>query len=120
MRQDESYEPGDWVVMRVNKRSPHPGPRAEEVEPEPMGEGYQYKVDKYWTVADVLPEGAVVVRTRRGKRRVIHTGNPALRHANLWERLTLRSRFPAGIRSWLRFCRPTRIPPNRGCRTRRG
>jgi len=89
------YKRGDWVVYRMQKYSGRPGPRATQVEPEPHGEKYVYHVEKFWTVADVLPDGQLVLVTRRGKRHVLRADDPQLRPARWWERLTYRSRFPA-------------------------
>lgn len=89
------YKPGDRVVYLATKHSAHPGPRAEDVEPEPHGEGYTYYVKKYWVVADVHPDGWLTVITRRGKRRAVWSGDPRLRSARWWELLFFRRRFPA-------------------------
>jgi len=88
------YKPGDRIVYRLSKYSSHPTPRAVEIRPEPKGECYSYEVLKYWIVAGVQPDGQIVAVTRRGKRRVIHSEDPALRHARWWERLFFRGRFP--------------------------
>jgi hypothetical protein len=89
------YKPGDRVVYLATKHSAHPGPRAEDVEPEPHGEGYTYHVKKYWVVTDVAPNGWLTVITRRGKRRQVHADDPHLRAARWWELLFFRRRFPA-------------------------
>lgn len=94
MKSIPRYKVGTPVVFRMSKRSPHPGPRAEQVQPEPMGEGYQYVVDKYWIVADIRDDGQLVLRTRRGKTHLFHADHPALRPANLLERLFKADRFP--------------------------
>jgi len=88
------YKRGDWVVYRMQKYSASPGPRAANVEPEPHGEKYVYHVEKFWTVADVQPDGQLVLVTRRGKRHVLAPNDPQLRPARWWERLVYRSRFP--------------------------
>ncbi|NBB84580.1 MAG: hypothetical protein GVY28_14405 [Alphaproteobacteria bacterium] len=88
------YRQADPVVFRMTKRSGHPGPRAENIDPEPHGEGYGYHVDKYWVVAEVRDDGQLVLRTRRGKTHVVRPDHPSLRPANLWERLVKRGRFP--------------------------
>ena len=87
------YQPGDRVVYVAEKHSPHPGPRAEAVQPETKGEGYSYRVKKFWVVLEVRSE-VLVVRTRRGKQRSIATSDPRLRPARWWEKLLLASRFP--------------------------
>ena len=54
-------KPGDPVVYQLSKVSTDPGPRAHDVHPAEFGETYQYLVDKYWKVADVLADGMVVL-----------------------------------------------------------
>lgn len=88
------YKPGDCIVYRQTKHSSHPTPRAVEVWPEPKGEFYSYDVLKYWVVSSVQHDGRLVVKTRRGKSRVIQREDPALRRARWWERLLFASRFP--------------------------
>ena len=88
------YKPGDRIVYRLSKHSSRPTPRAVEVRPEVKGEFYSYDVLKYWIVARVQPDGRIVAITRRGKRRTVHTEDPALRRARWWERLFFASRFP--------------------------
>ena len=87
------FQIGDRVIFRATKRSTRPTPRAKVVYPEPMGEGYCYEVEKYWLIQQV-EEQQVVVRTRRGKTRVLNRDDPALRRAYWWERLLFRDRFP--------------------------
>ncbi len=58
-----------------------------------MGEGYQYEVDKFWTVREVR-ETELVLLTRRGKVRVVDIADPLLHGANWWERIIYRDRFP--------------------------
>lgn len=88
------FRRGDLVIFTVEKRGTAPGPRARDVEPEPLGEDYRYLVDKYWVVEADASDGRVFVRTRRGKRHLIQTDNDNLRHANWWERLMFADRFP--------------------------
>ena len=88
------FKQGDPVVYRMPKFSTRPGPRAQDVSPSPQGELYTYEVDKFWVVADLKPDGKVLLRTRRGKEHLIEADNPRLRHANWWERLVYRGRFP--------------------------
>lgn len=88
------FHRGDLVVYRMQKYTSHPGPRAEQVEPEPQGERYLYHVDKYWVVADVATDGSIVVLTRTGKQRRLEGGDTRLRPARWWERWLLRGRFP--------------------------
>ena len=87
------YQPGDRVVYVAEKYGPHPGPRAEAVQPETNGEGYSYRVKKFWVVLEVQSD-SLVVRTRRGKQRSVLTSDPRLRPARWWEKLLLASRFP--------------------------
>ena len=89
------FEPGDWVVYRKTKHSEQPGPRASNVAPARHGEGYTYTIDKYWVVRDVLPDGQLLIRTRRGKEHVVSPNDPVLRRANLLQRLLHRARFTA-------------------------
>ena len=88
-----SYAPGDWVVYRKQKRSASPGPRAESVRPASRGESYNYFVDKYWVVEQVLSEDKLRLRTRRGKEHIVPIHDPRLRKARWWERLMHRNRF---------------------------
>jgi hypothetical protein len=88
------YKTGDRVVFTATKHSDHPTPRAEDLEPEPHGEGYSYAVRKYWVVAGINPDGSVKVLTRRGKERMVAASDPRLRPARWWESLLMSSRFP--------------------------
>jgi hypothetical protein len=88
------YRTGDRVIYTATKHSAHPGPRAEEVEPEPNGEGYSYAVKKYWLVVKVRPDGTLTIVTRRGKQRDVTATDPRLRPAKWWENFFFRSRFP--------------------------
>lgn len=88
------FHPGDFVIYRKFKHSTRPGPRAKEIDPAPHGEEYNYRVDKYWVVADVLDDRRVVLRTRRGKQHVVPSDDPSLRRASWWERLVYHGRFP--------------------------
>jgi hypothetical protein len=88
------FKPGDLVVYRKQKFSVHPGPNARGIFPAPNGDSYTYCVDKFWKVLAVLPDGSLVVCTRRGKQHTIAAADPALRRAYWWERLWFRPRFP--------------------------
>jgi hypothetical protein len=88
-----SFRPGDWVVFRRIKFTTHPGPRARDVHATAHGDYYSYFVNKFWIVVKVQDDGALVLRTRRGKTRVVQPNDPNLRHATLWERLFYRARF---------------------------
>lgn len=89
------YRIGDPVVYRRTKHSTSPGPRAEDIDAAPKGDIYTYKVDKYWIVNNVLPDGTIEIRTRRGKTRNIDQADECLRHASLIERIFKADRFPA-------------------------
>ena len=93
------YKPGDRVVYTATKHSAHPGPRAEDVQPEQNGEGYWYDVKKYWVVGRVHADGQLTVITRRGKERAVSADDPRLRPARWWETLLFGRRFPRGPRS---------------------
>ena len=88
------YKTGDRVVYLATKHSAHPGRRAQQVQPEPHGEGYSYGVKKYWLVARVEPGGTITVITRRGKERTVPADDPRLRLARWWENLFFGARFP--------------------------
>ena len=88
------YRPGEAVVFRMGKRSPHPGPRALHVHPATGGEFYAYEVDKFWLIQEVRPDGMLLLRTRRGKQHLIAANDPRLRAPSWWERLTCRHLFP--------------------------
>ena len=87
--------PGDWVVYRKPKFGIVPGPRAKAVAPAPQGEGYTYIVEKFWVVTDILPDGRLRLRTRRGKEHVVRSNDANLRQARWWERWLYRDRFRA-------------------------
>lgn len=88
------YKPGDPVVYTVTKSSAHPGPRAQAVDPSSKGDHYTYVVDKFWVVAQVRPDGKLLLKTRRGKPHIVAADDPQLRPARWWERLWYRRRFP--------------------------
>ena len=110
-----AYEKGDPVVYVMTKQSEHPGPRATNVQPAPHGDTYRYQVDKYWRVKDVLPDGEILIVTRRGKERLVRTDDPSLRKPNWLERVFRSDRFPpkspkTGDSSGLRDTAPPRSP----------
>jgi hypothetical protein len=107
-----TLEAGDWVIYRKTKHSEHPGPRASNVSPARFGESYSYTVDKYWVVQEVLPDGSLRLRTRRGKEHIVAADDPRLRRANLLQRLLYRSRFEAVENQ------PLAPPPSTGPRQR--
>ena len=84
---------GDFLVYRKSKVSKSPGPRAKNVSPSTAGDSYGYTVDKYWIVKEVLPEGALLVQTMRGKELTLPRDDTALRKPYIWERWFLRKRF---------------------------
>jgi hypothetical protein len=63
----QKFSPGDPVIYRRSKCTPHPGPRAVHVTPAPRGEDYAYEVDKFWVVVEMRSNRTLVLRTRRGK-----------------------------------------------------
>ncbi|GIW98943.1 MAG: hypothetical protein KatS3mg111_2276 [Pirellulaceae bacterium] len=88
------YRIGDKVIYIQDKATPSPGPRAKNIYPCPAGDLYVYQVEKYWVVKDVLPDGTLVLATRRGKERHVPSDDRRLRKASWWERLTRAHRFP--------------------------
>lgn len=88
-----NYMPGDWVVYRKSKIGPQPGPRAQQVHPSPKGEQYSYVVEKYWIVDQVLANGQLLLRTRRGRAHLIDSADPSLRHAGFLRRWMHRDRY---------------------------
>lgn len=94
MKAKPIFRPGDFVIYRMTKHSQCPGPRAKQVAPSPFGEEYKYQVDKYWVVDELLEDGQVLLRTRRGKTRVMRMDDLNLRPASWWERLLYRNSFP--------------------------
>lgn len=87
-------KPGDAVVYRKAKFGNRPGPRAKSIHPAPAGDDYSYFVDKYWVVADIAPDGKLLLRTRTGKSHFVDPNDPMLRRAAWWERSLLRSQMP--------------------------
>lgn len=90
-----TFKPGDWVIYRLQKVSASPGPRAQDVVPAAHGEEYSYLVDKYWVVDEVLADGKLRLRTRRGKTHVVATTDRRLRRPRWWEKWLLAGRFHA-------------------------
>ncbi len=86
---------GDRIVYRKTKFSPLPGARAHHISASDKGENYTYLVDKYWVVADVLEDGRLVAKTRRGQLNYVRADDPDLRKAKLIESLIHRHLFPA-------------------------
>ena len=50
-------------------------------------------VDKFWIVGQVLENGRLLLKTRRGKKHVVDHGDPNLRRATLWDRIRYKARF---------------------------
>ena len=87
------FQRGDWVIFSATKCNPQPSPRARDVQAARNGDDYYYVVEKCWIVAEVRPDGQLLLKTRRGKSHLIPPDDPQLRPANLWDRLRYRSRF---------------------------
>jgi hypothetical protein len=87
------YRKGDWVIYRQLKCTTHPGPRAHNIDASVNGDTYSYFVDKYWIVAEVLADGSLLIKTRRGKTHIIDARDHQLRPASLLQRVLNRSRF---------------------------
>ena len=90
-----TYGSGTKVIFHSEKQGRRPAPHAEVVLPAMHGENYRYWVPKFWIVEQVLPDGQLLVRTRRGKTRCVDPHDPNLRPASWWERLRYADRFPA-------------------------
>src|SRR5688572_18369482 len=90
---------GDWVLYRKQKHSVSPGPRAREVSPAPTGESYSYVVEKFWIVQEVLGDGRLRLRTRRGKQHLVAASDPNLRRARWWHRWLYKDRFRESLAS---------------------
>ena len=84
---------GDWVIYCKTKYTRHPGQRAKDIAAAANGDGYYYLVDKFWVVSNVLADGKLLLRTRRGKQHRIDANDSKLRMATLWDRLRYRARF---------------------------
>ncbi|WP_437201706.1 hypothetical protein [Planctomicrobium sp. SH664] len=91
------FKPGDHIIYRVTKHSTKPGPRARKVAPSPHGDNYTYQVDKFWIVDRVLEDGQLLIRTRRGKTRVVSGQDLNLRPPAWWENLLYRGQFPQAL-----------------------
>ncbi len=89
------FQPGDLVIYTKAKFSTCLGPRAKEISPAEHGDSYSYLVDKFWVVAAPASDGGtLLLRTRRGKTKVVEAADPNLHRATLWQRLIYRDRFP--------------------------
>jgi hypothetical protein len=87
------FNRGDWVVFRRMKHTTRPGRRARDVYATQNGDTYDYFIDKFWVVIEVLADGRLMLQTRRGKTHAVDANDFNLRHANWWDRLRYRSRF---------------------------
>ena len=85
---------GDRIVYSKSKVSLQPCRRARFVYPSTHGDNYSYVVDKYWVVADLLADGRLVAKTRRGKMHYLRPDDANLRRAGIAERLLLHGKFP--------------------------
>jgi hypothetical protein len=94
MRPRQRLKPGDFAVYDAHKMTTRPGPHAEDISPARRGDYYTYRVRKFWVVDDVRTDGTVVLRTRRGKQRIVPADDPRLRRATWWQRIRHRRRFP--------------------------
>lgn len=88
-----SWQVGDWVIYRKQKRSNIPGPRAEAIHPDAHGENYSYIVEKHWVIQEIKVSGELVLITRRGKQHTISPGDERLHSLNWWQRRKLMKRF---------------------------
>lgn len=92
------FVPGDRVIYQMQKFSPAPGRRAEDVYAVPNGEGYSYIVRKPWTVSRLVGEDGLEVVTRGGKHRIVRVDDPHLLRAGplsaFWFALRTRKPFP--------------------------
>jgi hypothetical protein len=84
-----AFRQHEVVVYEKTKHGPHPGPRARAVRPAPLGETYDYLVDKYWIVVASRTDGSLVLRTPGGKLHELRVADPCLRRPTLREKLWL-------------------------------
>jgi hypothetical protein len=87
------FSVGDWVLYRKLKHSASPGRRASDISRALHGDGYNYFVVKFWTVQEVLPDGRLKLRTRKGKTHLIDASDPNLRRVTWWMRWIYKNRF---------------------------
>ena len=85
-----SFKSQDLVVFQKRKHGTHPGPRARALRPAPLGDDYDYVIDKYWVVDRVLDGDRLLLRTPGGKLHEIARVDPDLRPASLFERVWLK------------------------------
>ncbi|MGL4555496.1 MAG: hypothetical protein ACRC33_30370 [Gemmataceae bacterium] len=86
--------PGAAIIYRRYRTATRLRRKAQDIFPSANGDSYTFAVDKYYRVEEVLPDGRVVVRTRRGKRRTLNPADPAMRRPSWWEWLWCWHRFP--------------------------
>jgi hypothetical protein len=89
----QTYAKGDWVVYCKTKCTRLPGRRARDIRAAANGDNYSYSVDKFWIVADVFPDGKLLLQTRRGKKHIVDVYDMKLRRATLWDRVRNRAHF---------------------------
>lgn len=94
MKQSVRFKPGDQVIYRVTKHSTRPGRRAHVVSPTSNGDDYVYTIDKYRIVDQVLDNGHLVLRTRKGKIHTVQPDDPNLRRPRFWEAWFRQAAFP--------------------------
>ena len=87
------YRSGDRVVYCRMKHKTHPSRRARGIQPSAHGDDYSFYIEKFWVVSDVLKDGRLVLRTPRGKKRVVQADDPKLRYASLLEKIRHRQTF---------------------------
>ena len=88
------FKIGDRIIYNKTKFSGQPAASARWMHPSEHGECYSYVVEKYWVVADILHDGHVVAKTRRGKTHLLLPMDANLRKAPLLKRVLERDRFP--------------------------
>ena len=79
----------DLIVYEKPKHSAHPTPRAHDLRPTPLGESYDYVVDKYWIVVETVGDARLLARTPGGKLHEIDVADPRLRRLTWLERARL-------------------------------
>ena len=93
--QQKLFQLGDNVIFQMPKTSRRPGPRAQNIRPAQCGDTYRYTIEKYWVVDEILSDGLLLLRTRRGKTHVVAAKDPRLKHPSLWQQIRYRKRFLA-------------------------
>ena len=93
--QQKPFQPGDSVIFQMPKTSRRPGPRAQNIRAAQRGDTYRYTVEKCWVVDEILSDGLLLLRTRRGKTHAVAANDPRLKHPSLWQHMRYRQRFLA-------------------------